>query len=108
MHFVPLRPIVIGAAITAAIPFNVEVDLEFSEAMNIALVPGNVNVEMVADAIPSWGVFNSWTDPTHAKYVFAIAWPPAAATVQLKVLDPNLKNLAGGICRLSDPIVIVP
>lgn len=106
--FVPLRPTVVGAAIINPIPFNVEIDLQFSEPMNVGLAPGNVNVEIIYDGNPAWGTFSSWTDATHARYVFAIAWPPAAATVQLKVLDPNLKNLPGGICRLSDPIVIVP
>lgn len=106
--FVLRSPRVIGAAITAPIPFNAWIDLEFSEAMNTTLTPGNVNVELVADGVPTWGTFLSWTDATHARYVFNVMWPPAAATIQLKVIDNNLRNLVDGICFLSDPIVIVP
>lgn len=101
-------PTVIGAAVTAPIPFAVNIDLEFSEAMNVALTPGNVNVELIADAVPGWMTFVSWTDATHARYSAAIAWPPAAATVQLKVHDTQLQNLIGGICHTSDLFVLLP
>lgn len=106
--FVPHRPSVIGAVVIVPVPFAVRIHLEFSEAMNTALTPGNVNVELIADGNPFWLTFDSWTDATHARYAYAGAWPPAAATVQLKVLDSNLKNLAGGICKLSAKFVIVP
>lgn len=106
--FVVLRPHVIGAAVILPVPWEVLIDLEFSEVMQTGLTPGDVNVELVADGNPFWGAFEKWQDNTHCRYKFNVMWPPTNATVQLKVLDPNLKNLAGGICELSDPIVVVP
>jgi len=106
--FVPRSPSVIGAAVTAPIPFAVNIDLEFSEAMNTTLTPGDVNVELVADAVPTWLTFVSWTDATHARYAAAVVWPPLAATVQLKVHDTQLQNLVGGDCFTSGAFVIVP
>ncbi len=106
--FAPLRPWVLGAAVVVPIPFIVDIDVEFSEPMQTALVPGNVNVELVTGSGPAWGTFQSWTDPTHARYQFAVAWPDPPVTIQLKVLDVNLKNLAGGICKVSDVIVLIP
>jgi len=106
--FVPLRPFLIGAAVTVPIPFAVSIDIEFSESMNTALTPGNVNVELVANGVPTWGTFASWTDSTHARYNFGIVWPPANATIQLKVLDLQIQNITGAICKVSVPFVIVP
>lgn len=107
--FVLPRPVVIGAAVTAPIPFAVAIDLEFSEAMQTGLVPANANVEAVVDSVPVWGTFGSWTDATHARYSFNIGWPPPVnASVQLKVVDPNLKNIAGGACRVSDVFILLP
>ena len=104
----PFRPHVIGAAITGAVPLDVGIALEFSEIMQTGLTPGDINVELIADGNPFLGTFEHWDSNTVADYRFAAAWPPANATVQLKVLDPNLKNVEGGISKLSDPIVIVP
>ncbi len=101
-------PHVIGAAVIAPIPANVLIDIEFSEPMNVALTPGDINVEIVHDAATDWLAFDSWTDATHARYFGNIAWPPAAATVQLKVLDSQLQNLIGGTCFTSETFVIVP
>ncbi len=98
----------IGAAIIFPIPFIVDIDLEFSEPMDQTLTPGDINVEVIADAIPYFGAFQSWTDATHARYQFAAPWPPAAATIQLRVLDTQLQNLTGGICKTSGLITIVP
>lgn len=106
--FVQPSPIVIGAVVISPLPFNVMIDLEFSRIMDTGKVPGNVNVEIVVDGNPSWLTFNSWTDATHARYRYAMAWPPTTATVQLKVSDPNLTDLLNAPCLVSDIFVILP
>lgn len=90
------------------IPFAVFIDIEFDEPMNQTLTPGDINVEIVADAVPSFLAFDSWTDATHARYSYPAAWPPAAATIQLKVHDSQIRNLDGGDCFTSEKFVIVP
>ncbi len=106
--FVQPSPEVIGAEVTDGTPFNVKIDLEFSKPMNTALTPGNVNVELVYDGNPSWLTFNSWADTTHARYRYAMAWPPTNATVQLKVVDPELRDVLNAVCETSEAFVIVP
>lgn len=106
--FVQSSPEVIGAMVTDGTPFNVMIDLEFSKPMNTALTPGNVNVELIFDAGPSWLTFNSWTDATHARYRYAMFWPPANATVQLKVVDPEIRDVLNAVCKVSEVFVIVP
>lgn len=106
--FVQREPRVIGAAVTDPTMFNVRVDLEFDEPMDTGLTPGNVNVELDSDMGTWWMFFVSWTDATHARYGLAVPWPPAWATVQLKVSDPNLQDLDGLVCLTSDTIPIHP
>lgn len=106
--FVLRSPRVIGAAVIAPIPFAVTIDLEFDAPMNTALVPGDVNVEIVNLIIPAWLEFASWTDATHARYLYAGAWPPATSTVQLKVLDPDLQSAEGAECFTSGIFQLLP
>lgn len=102
------EPRVIGAEVTDPTPFAVRVDLEFDEPMNMAQVPGDVNVEMASDLWTGWMAFIGWTDATHARYGAVMPWPPTWATVQLKVRDVHLKDMDGLICLLSEAITIFP
>ena len=104
----PPSPSVVGAHITGAVPFDVGIALDFSEIMQTGLTPGDINVELLADGVPTFGTFAHWDSNLIADYRFVVAWPPANATIQLKVIDYNLKNIAGGVCWTSEPIVIVP
>jgi hypothetical protein len=102
------EPQVIDAEVTDPTMFNIRIDLEFDEPMDVGLTPGDTKVELVTDGGNWWMPFDSWTDATHARYSQTIPWPPAWGTVQLKVSDPNLKDLDGNICLTSEAISVHP
>jgi len=89
----------VDVQITVPIPPNVGIDIEFDQAMNTAVLPGNTTFEVTIDGAPLAVTVNGWTDSTHLGCTYVGAIPTVDAYVRQLILDPLCYSALGTFAR---------
>ena len=104
----PLRPLIVDVQITVPIPPNVGIDIEFDQAMNTSVLPGNLTFRIYIDGGGLDVTVNGWTDSTHLGCTYVGALPTTSGQISQIRLDTNCYSALGTYARPQSALTWYP
>lgn len=97
--FVPLRPLIQDAWVVVPIPPTIGVFIEFDQAMDQSVIPGNSTFQFLIDGVPKAVTVSGWNSATELSVTYSGSLPTVSAYVSQLILDINCRSVLGTFAR---------